>query len=130
MLAQQSGEFDQNKSMEVMESLMQAHPDIDAVFCGNDVMAMGAYQAILAAGKTDRIKVFGFDGSDDAVRGIREGKIEATAMQYPKTMAETAAQLADRYIRGERDFPKKLPVAVDLVYSGNVSHFGHFGRID
>ena len=41
MLAQQSAEFDRNKAMEVLESILQVHPAIDAVFCGNDAMAMG-----------------------------------------------------------------------------------------
>lgn len=45
MVAQQSADFDRNKAMEVMESILQVHRDIDAVFCGNDAMAMGAYQA-------------------------------------------------------------------------------------
>lgn len=130
MVAQQTADFDQNKAMEVMESMMQAHHDIDAVFCGNDAMAMGAYQAILAAGKSNSIKVFGFDGADDCINGIREGKIAATGMQFPKTMAVTAATLADRYIKGERNLPKKLPVAVELVCRDNVSKYGHFGRLD
>ena len=128
MIAQQNADFDQNKAMEVMESMMQAHQDIDAVFCGNDAMAMGAYQAVLAAGKQGQIKVFGFDGADDCVNAIREGKIEATGMQFPKTMAKTAATLADRYIKGERDLPKKMPVAVELVNKQNVSNYGNFGR--
>ena len=130
MLAQQSADFDQNKAMEVMESMMQAHPDIDAVFCGNDAMAMGASQAVLAAGKAGKIKVFGFDGSDDAVNAIREGRVEATGMQFPKTMARAAAEMADRLLRGEpeRNFPKKLPVAVDLVTADNVSRYGSFGK--
>ena len=130
MLSQQNADFDQNKAMEVMESMMQAHQDIDAVFCGNDAMAMGAYQAVLAAGKSNKIKVFGFDGADDCVNAIREGKIEATCMQFPKTMAETAAILADRYIKGERDLPKKLPVAVELVNKNNVSQYGNFGKLN
>lgn len=130
MVAQQNADFDQNKAMEVMESVMQAHPDIDAVFCGNDAMAMGAYQAILAASKDGDIKVFGFDGANDCVNAIREGKIEATGMQFPKTMAITAATLADKYIKGERNLPKKLPVAVELVNKENVKNYGDFGRID
>lgn len=130
MVAQQNADFDQNKAMEVMESVMQAHHDIDAVFCGNDAMAMGAYQAILAAGKEGEIKVFGFDGADDCVNAIREGKIEATGMQFPKTMAVTAATLADKYIKGERNLPKKLPVAVELVNKANVMNYGNFGRTD
>jgi ribose transport system substrate-binding protein len=63
MVAQQSADFDRNKALEVMESILQAHPTIDAVFCGNDAMAMGAYQALVAANKADQVKVFGFDGA-------------------------------------------------------------------
>ena len=50
MVAQQSADFDRNKAMEVMENLLQANPDINGVFCGNDAMASGAYQALVAAG--------------------------------------------------------------------------------
>jgi ribose transport system substrate-binding protein len=45
-------------------------------------------------------------------------------------MATTAAELADRWLKGERNLPKKLPVAVELVNGNNVSHYGHFGRLD
>lgn len=132
MVAQQTADFDQSRAMEVMESMMQAHPDIQAVFCGNDAMAMGAYQAILGAGKAGKIKVFGFDGSDDAINAIKEGKIEATCMQFPKMMANTAAVLADRYLRGEpeRIFQKKMPVVVELVTRQNVHKYGSYGRLD
>lgn len=130
MLAQQTADFDQNKAMEVMESMMQAHPDLDAVFCGNDAMAMGAYQAILAAGQAGRILVFGFDGSQDVVNAIREGKIEATGMQFPKTMARTAAEFADRYLQGERNFQQKVPVAVELVTPSNVHKYGSFEKLE
>src|SRR6185436_17670617 len=70
MVAQQNADFDRNKALEVMESILQAHPDIDAVFCGNDAMAMGAYQALVSAGKKDKIKVFGFDGAEDVITAI------------------------------------------------------------
>ncbi len=123
MVAQQSADFDRNKAMDVMETIMQANPDIDAVFCGNDAMAMGAYQAVLAAGKADRIKVFGFDGADDAVRGIADGKIAATVMQFPILESRTSAELADEYIKGKRDFARKTPVEVKLVTPENVDEF-------
>jgi ABC-type sugar transport system substrate-binding protein len=91
-------------------------------------MAMGAYQALLAAGKASKVKVFGFDGADDVVRAVAEGKIAATVMQFPKTMARTAAEYADRYLKGERNFPQRVPVAVELVTRANVSKFGDYGR--
>jgi ribose transport system substrate-binding protein len=128
MVAQQSADFDRNKGMEVLESVLQAHPDIDAVFCGNDAMAMGAYQALVAAGKDKHVKVFGFDGAEDVVEAIKDKKIIATGMQFPKVMAETAASFADEYFRGRREFPKKIPVAVELVISKNVDDYIAYGK--
>lgn len=123
MVAQQSGDFDRNKAMEVLETIMQANPDIDAVFCGNDAMAMGAYQALQSAGKTDKVKIFGFDGSNEVVEKIVEGKIVATGMQYPKIMAQTAAKYADEYFKGKREFPQRIPVEVEMVTKANAKNY-------
>ena len=123
MVAQQSGDFDRNKAMEVLETIMLANPDIDAVFCGNDAMAMGAYQALQSAGKTDKVKVFGFDGASDVIEKIKEKKIVATGMQYPKVMAKTAAQYADEYFKGKREFPQRVPVEVELVTVANAGSY-------
>ncbi|MBL7737983.1 MAG: D-ribose ABC transporter substrate-binding protein [Chitinophagaceae bacterium] len=128
MVSQQSADFDRNKAMEVMETILQAHPDIDGVFCGNDAMAMGAFQALVSAGKADKVKVFGFDGAEDMITAISENKVAATGMQFPKVMAETAAQFADEYIKGKRDFPQKIPVAVELVTAGNINDYVAYGK--
>lgn len=128
MVAQQSADFDRAKGLEVMESILQAHPNIKAVFCGNDAMAMGAYQALVSAGKDKQVKVFGFDGADDVVKMIAEGKIAATGMQFPKTMARKSAEFADEYIKGKRDFPQKVPVPVELVTQDNVGKYGDYGK--
>ena len=130
MVAQQSADFDRNKAMEVMENLLQANPDINGVFCGNDAMASGAYQALVAAGKSEQVKVFGFDGAEDVVNSIKEKKIMATGMQFPKVMAETAATYANEYFKGKRDFPKKMPVAVELVTQQNVDSYIGYGKKD
>ena len=128
MVAQQSADFDRNKAMEVLESILQANPDIEAVFCGNDAMAMGAYQALVAAGKSDKVKVFCFDGAEDVVKSIQDGKIKATGMQFPEVMAQTAATMADQYFKGKRDFPKKMPVAVEMVKKDNVGNYAAYGK--
>lgn len=128
MVAQQGAEFDENKAMEVMESILQAHPDIEAVFCGNDAMALGAYQALISAGKAGKVKVFGFDGAADVVQSIKDGKIAATGMQFPQVMAQTAAIYADEYFKGKRDFPRKIPVSVELVTQKNVTNYIAFGK--
>ncbi|MEL1253635.1 D-ribose ABC transporter substrate-binding protein [Flavobacterium sp. DGU38] len=123
MVAQQSGNFDRTKAMEVLETIMQANPDIDAVFCGNDAMAMGAFQALQAAGKEYQVKIFGFDGAPDVVEKIREKKIVATGMQFPKVMAQTAAQYADEYFKGRRQFPQRVPVEVELINAANIKDY-------
>jgi len=130
IVAQQSADFDRNKAMEVMESLLQAHPGINAIFCGNDAMASGAYQALVAAGNSNQVKVFGFDGAEDVINSIKDKKIVATGMQFPKEMARTAANYADQYIKGKRDFPKKMPVAVELVTQENVDDYIGYGKKD
>jgi ribose transport system substrate-binding protein len=127
MVAQQAADFDRAKALEVMETLLQKHGDgLAAVFCGNDAMAMGAYQALAAAGRTD-VKVFGFDGADEAVKLIADGKIAATGMQFPKTMARQAAEYANDWIKGKRDYPQKVPVAVEVVTAENVGDYGDYG---
>ena len=128
MVAQQTADFDRTRAMEVMESILQAHPNINAVFCGNDAMAMGAYRALVTAGKNDTVKVFGFDGARDVIDKIREGKITATGMQFPKRMAQMAAESADQHIQGKREFPQKVPVAVELVHAGNIEKYMAYGR--
>ena len=128
MVAQQSADFDRAKGLEVFESILQKNPDIKAVFCGNDSMAMGAYQALVSVGKADKVKVFGFDGADDVVKLIAEKKIAATGMQFPKVMAQKAAEFADEYIKGKRDFQQKIPVKVELVTPENVSKYGDYGK--
>ncbi len=128
MVSQQTAEFDRTKAMEVLESILQANPEINAVFCGNDAMAMGAYQALVAAGKADKVMVFGFDGAKDVIDSIHEGKIIATGMQFPKKMARMAAEQADEYIKGRKDFPQKVPVAVELVTQENIAKYTAYGR--
>lgn len=127
MLSQQSADFDRAKALEVMETLLQKHGvAINAVFCGNDAMAMGAYQALAAAGRDD-VKLFGFDGADEVVKLVAARKIAATGMQFPKTMARQAAEYADEWIKGKRDFPQKVPVAVEVVTPETVDQYGDYG---
>jgi ribose transport system substrate-binding protein len=89
---------------------------------------MGAYQALVGAGKDKMVKVFGFDGAEDAIKSIKENKLVATGMQFPKIMAEKAAQFADEYYNGKRDFAEKIPVAVELVTAKNVDAYMGYGK--
>jgi ribose transport system substrate-binding protein len=62
------------------------------------------------------------------ITSISENEVGATGMQFPKVMAETAAQFADEYNKGRRDFPKKIPVAVELVTARNIDDYIGYGK--
>jgi len=128
MVAQQTAGFDRQKAYDVTKTLLGDNPNVDAIFCGNDAMAMGAYQALRSAGKADRVKVFGFDGASDVLESIAQGNIKATGMQFPKTMARMAADFADEYIKGRRDFEQKIPVPVELVTIENIHRYGNYEK--
>ena len=93
-----------------------------------DQSRRGAGCEKVSAGKAEQVKVFGFDGADDVVKLIAEKKIAATGMQFPKVIAQTAAEYADKYIKGERKFEQKVPVKVDLVTPDNVHKYGDYGK--
>ncbi|OQY32766.1 MAG: D-ribose ABC transporter substrate-binding protein RbsB [Spirochaetaceae bacterium 4572_59] len=70
VVARQPADFDRTKGLTVMENIMQAQPEIDAVFAHNDEMALGAVKAIEGSGRD--ILVVGFDAVDDAVNARRK----------------------------------------------------------
>src|SRR3546814_4521656 len=76
--------------------MLQANPQIKGVIAGNDTMAMGAWAALKAAGRTDVI-VVGFDGSDDVRQSILSGGIRATVLQPASLQARMAVEQADAY---------------------------------
>ena len=110
--ASQTANFDRTEGMTVMENILQAKGDIQAVFAANDEMALGAVEAIAGAGKN--ILVVGFDATDDAVASIKAGKMGATIAQQPELIGSTAVENALKLINGET-IPKNIPVEVELI---------------
>jgi ABC-type sugar transport system substrate-binding protein len=98
MVARETANWSQTEAYSDMESILQANPKIDGVICGNDTMALGAQAAIEAAGRPEII-VMGFDGNDDVLASMLQGKIDGTVMQPNALNAEMAVELADKYIR-------------------------------
>lgn len=100
LLASQTANFDRAEGMTVMENLLQAHPDVKAVFCQNDEMALGASEAVKASGKD--VTIVGFDGNDDAIKAVEEGMLSATVAQKPQEMGKLAIETALKYLKGEQ----------------------------
>lgn len=99
LVASQTANFDRAEGMSVMENLLQAEPEIKAVFSQNDEMAMGASEAIKASGKD--VIIVGFDGNEDALKAVENGSLSATVAQKPKEMGKLAIETAISFLEGE-----------------------------
>ncbi|MFC5908842.1 ABC transporter substrate-binding protein [Streptacidiphilus monticola] len=86
VVASQTGNFDQTDGQKVTEQLLQAHPDINAVYAENDAMALGAIQAIRSAGKTPGkdVKIVSIDGIQQAVQDVAAGQLVADIETNPR----------------------------------------------
>ena len=104
--------FDRGEGLTVMENMLQANPEIQAVFAQNDEMALGALEAIQATGKD--IKVIGFDATDDALAAIKAGKLAASVAQKPEEIGKSAIATAVAYLNGEA-VEEFVPVELELV---------------
>ncbi|MEO7158299.1 MAG: substrate-binding domain-containing protein [Vicinamibacterales bacterium] len=102
IIASQPANWERDQGFNVFQNMLQAHPDIDAVFAASDLMALGAIEAIAAAGKTGKIRVVGFDALDDAKKAIAAGRMDASVAQFPAEMGRVAVESAVRVIRGEK----------------------------
>ena len=73
VVASQTANWERDQGFNVFQNMLQAHPEIDTLFACNDMMALGATEAIRAAGKAGSIRIVGFDAVEDARKAIREG---------------------------------------------------------
>ncbi len=126
MVAQQSANWSQPEAFEKMETILQANPDIKGVISGNDTMAMGAWAALEAAGRTDVI-VVGFDGSNDVRDSIEKGGIKATVLQPAYRQAQLAVEQADKYLKtGSTGQEEKQLMDCELINADNASKLETF----
>lgn len=95
-----SGNNSTDGATKVMEDQLNANPDINLVLCHNDDSALGALNAIEAAG-AEGITIIGFDGNQSAIELIPDGKITATIAQDPYGMGYTAVYTAVAALNGE-----------------------------
>ncbi|GIN41071.1 MULTISPECIES: ribose ABC transporter substrate-binding protein RbsB [Heyndrickxia] len=112
VVEKQSAHFDRTEGLNVMENIIQGNPDIQAVFAHNDEMALGALEAINSSGKN--IIVVGFDGNDDALKSIKDGKLNATVAQQPELIGKLAVKAAGDVLQGKK-VEKNIPAPLKLV---------------
>lgn len=121
VVAKQTANFDRTEGLNVTTNLLQAHPNVKAIFAENDEMALGAIEALGARAGTD-VQVFGFDGTADGLAAIEEGTLAGTIAQQPEELGAQAVEQAKAILDGETP-QAEIPVEVVTVDAENVSDF-------
>jgi len=101
ILAKEAGDWQYDKGMSITENWLTAYgDDLNAILANNDGMAIGALQALEAAGRDDVI-VVGVDAIPDAVKLVAEGKLDATVLQDAKGQGAGGVDVAAKAMAGE-----------------------------
>ena len=104
-LFEQRGDWDQTKGQELAATaLSQYGDDVDVIFCNNDAMALGAYQAIVDAGRTvgQDIYLVGVDALDECQAMVADGTMTGTVLNDHIGHSHTAADVALKAAKGEK----------------------------
>ncbi|MFK3938250.1 ribose ABC transporter substrate-binding protein RbsB [Alkalihalobacillus sp. NPDC078783] len=113
VVAKQTANFDRAEGLTVMENILQGNSDIQGVFAHNDEMALGALEAIEAAGQDD-IVIIGFDATTDAVEAVGNDRMAGTVAQQPTIIGYEALEAANSVLNGE-DVEDFIPVDLELI---------------
>lgn len=105
----------EQQGYEVMASCLKSHPDINLVYTINEPAAAGAYKALQEAGKEKNAMIVSVDGGCAGVKNVREGKIAATAQQYPLTMAAMGVDAAVAWARHGKKASGYVDTGVTLI---------------
>jgi ribose transport system substrate-binding protein len=100
-----------------------ANSNIDAIFAINDPSALGALEAIDAAGRQDEMFIVSVDGAKEAMEAIKNGtSFEMTAAQLPTLIGKIGVETAMKVLNGE-EVDRFIPVDVFSVTPENVDEF-------
>lgn len=116
------GEFE--KALNATKAILEEHPDITAIMCGNDQIAVGAKTAVNLAQRTDVI-IYGVDGSPDIKKELKKpgSQVVGTAAQSPISMGKTAAQVAIAMLDGG-EYERETYEDVFMINKDNVDMYG------
>jgi ribose transport system substrate-binding protein len=117
-----SANYDRTEGMNLMEDFLTKDNTINAVFCWNDEMALGALEAIKARGLEDQISVIGFDASAEAVQSIIDGDMVASVAQSPYNLGKTAIELFFKDLNGD-SYEKDILIPCQLITEDNAEEY-------
>lgn len=100
VVASQPGNWDSKTALDVATNILQANPDLKAIYCANDVMALAAAQAVAQAGKKGEVLIVGTDFIPDARKAIEDGRMLATVAFSPYMWGRIAVAATLKMLEG------------------------------
>lgn len=97
-----SADWDRLKAMNITTDTLQRHPDLNVVYAANDLMALGAVEAVRIARKTGQVMVIGVDGTKAARDAVIAGKMTATVAQLPYLIGKRAVEKSVDIVAGRK----------------------------
>ena len=105
VVASQPADWDRLRALDVTTNILQTSPDLQAIYCANDTMALGVMQAVHNLGKTGKIIIVGTDGIPEAVKMVEAGRLTATVAQDPAKVGATGLDLLVQSVKIGKQIP-------------------------
>jgi ribose transport system substrate-binding protein len=112
----------QDSALAAAESLITANPDLNAIYATGEPALLGAVAAVESQSKQDQIKVFGWDLTAQAIKGIDAGYVVGVVQQDPAGMGAAAVDALVKVTKGET-VPATIPVPITIVTKDNVEPY-------
>ena len=118
LVASQPADWDRQKALDTAASMIQSNPNLKAIYCCNDTMALGVLQAVKNAGKD--IMVVGTDGAEEAIQSVKAGELSATVAQDSAGIGATSLNRMIQAVKNAETIdanatPETIPVDSNLV---------------
>ncbi len=117
-----SGKWLREEGMRITEDWLQKYPEISAIAAENDNMAMGALNAVINAGRKDKIVIVGVDAIEDALISIKKGELDATVRQDGQGQGSGSIDVAMKIANGEK-YDKVTNIPFVLITKENVDQY-------
>ncbi len=119
---EQSANWKTDEALKLVENWLQTGTELSAIVANNDGMALGALKAVEDAKMLDKIKIYGFDATPDALAAVKDGRLAATVSQSTTAQGTAAMETVVKIANGEKVEPEIL-VSFTLIDSNNIGEY-------
>lgn len=130
-VSEQAANFSRDKGLSVSENILTGLADVpQVIIAANDDMALGAAQAVDARGLKGKVKIYGYDGSEDALKAVQDGSLAGTVDQFPGQQGRIAVRtLVDSIREGKKPASSNVLIAPVAITAGNLDQAERIGQI-